>query len=302
MDIILYGAGKIGRSLVNTSLRNKVAYFCDANLAGTNVEGIEVISFEELKKIASNYEVVIAIKNKDYRNEISSLLDINSISYFFYEDLDESKYAGELDYWKMRFEKEGESFENQFYKRLMLAIANEESDDFWKDKIVVDFGCGPRGSLYWTNTPRVSIGVDVLMPQYLECFGRDMIRHNMFYITSDERYVPIPDKSVDYLLTINSLDHVRNLKEICDELVRILKQGGTLIASFNLFEEATECEPQSFTEEILKDNLLTYFDIISYRIGKKDENNTYKYMMEGNFIEKADGSFPCILWVRATKK
>ena len=49
-SIILYGAGTVGRRIANTSLRSKVAFFCDSSLAGETVEGIKVISVEELKK------------------------------------------------------------------------------------------------------------------------------------------------------------------------------------------------------------------------------------------------------------
>ena len=236
------------------------------------------------------------------KEEIHALLESSDIAYKDCDAIDEVKYASELGYWKKRFDNEGGGFGNFFYKQLMPAIANEDTDDFMKDKIVADFGCGPRGSLAWTDKPNVKAGIDVLTQQYFAEFGSEMLRHNMFYITCDERYIPLPNESVDVLFTINALDHVRNLKEMCYELVRIVKKGGLLLASFNLFEPATACEPQTLNEDKLKNCLLDYFDIETYRIAKKDNSDTYKCMVGKEYLEKPDGSFPCILWVRARKK
>ena len=59
------------------------------------------------------------------------------------------KNGGELSYWKSRFEIDNGQFKNSHYKRLMLGMANEQTDGLVKGKIVADFGCGPRGSLTW---------------------------------------------------------------------------------------------------------------------------------------------------------
>lgn len=110
----------------------------------------------------------------------------------------------------------------------------------------------------------MKIGIDVLSAEYLNEFGEEMISHNMIYVTSNENKIPIPSGFVDYVITINSLDHVMNLDEITRELLRILKPQGTLIASFNLNEPYVEHEPQTLTEEILQEKLLDNFDIESY--------------------------------------
>ena len=55
------------------------------------------------------------------------------------------KHIYEHFYWKMGFKKYGEVLENDRYEPIMLAMAEEENDDFLSGKIVADFGCGPRG-------------------------------------------------------------------------------------------------------------------------------------------------------------
>ena len=83
----------------------------------------------------------------------------------------------------------------------------------------------------------------------------------MIYVQSSENVIPISTNYVDYLITINSLDHVYNLDLIAKELKRILKPNGILLAGFNLNEPETECEPQTLTIEKLKNELLNEFKI-----------------------------------------
>ena len=302
MDKILFGAGKIGRALKKTI--HGIVYYCDNSLFGQEIDGIKVLSFEELKSVLGEreYEVIISVLDEVASNEISNLLESNGISYKKITELDELKYVEELDYWKNCFDEEANYFNNNFYSRLMLSIAGEKDDIFLKDKIVADFGCGPRGSLTWMKAPRVKIGIDVLATEDTKNFDKNIVKQDMIYVTSTEQCIPMPDSSVECLITINALDHVRDLDVMCSELLRILKKGGIFLGSFNLFEKATECEPQTLTEDILKQNLLDYISIEKYHIAKKDDEDTYKYMNMGEYLDEVNGEFPCVLWVRGVKK
>jgi len=51
-----------------------------------------------------------------------------------------NKYNTELDYWENTFRNENRKFNNSFYKKIMLAMAQEPDDQFLHDKIVADFG------------------------------------------------------------------------------------------------------------------------------------------------------------------
>ncbi len=302
MGKILFGAGEIGKGIVANNVLDDVSFFCDNNHSGEIVEGIRVLSFDELLSIYSDYEVILTVKNEGARDEIQRLLEANTIPYKDIFDIDEIKYAGELDYWKEVFKKQNGQFANNHYQNLMLSIAEEDNDDFLKGKIVADFGCGPRGSLQWMSSPAMKIGIDVLAQSYFENFGSSMLEHEMVYVTSTEKYIPLPTDSVDCLITINSLDHVRNLEIICLELLRILKTGGIFLASFNLNEPITECEPQTLTEGKLKDCLLKYFDVQTYRMAKKDETNGYENMFSEKYLEVSEDGTPTILWIRAVKR
>lgn len=263
MRKILFGAGKTGLSSLRY-FKDDVAYFCDNNKAGQTIQGIKVLPFDDLKNLSGRYDVVISISDPKAMEEVRKQLDENNISYSEIGDFDGIKYCGELEYWEKQYKNEKGLLKNDFYESLMLSIAEEPDDSFLADMVVADFGCGPRGSLAWMQSPRAKMGIDVLAADYARSFGDNIARHGMFYITCTEHVIPIPDKSIDCLITINSLDHVRNLKTMCDEMLRILKPEGLFLGSFNLFEPKTECEPQTFNEKILHYYLLDYFNINSY--------------------------------------
>ena len=301
MKKILFGAGKIGQDLLREGKISDVAYFCDNYKFGKKVLGIEVINFEQLLVKHNKYQVILTVIQENAKQEIKKMLEDNNIPYTDYIDLDEIKYASEYGYWEMVFEREKRHFNNSHYKELILGIAGEKNDDFLNGKVVADFGCGPRGSLAWMERPAVKIGIDVLSQYYFEKFGDDMVKHGMIYVTSTEKHIPLPTNSVDCLLSINSLDHVRYLKEISDEMLRIMKKGGLLLCSFNLNEPKTECEPQTLNEELLNDILLDNFRITSYKIAKKDYEETYKNMMDGKYVDRVKEDEAYILWVAGYK-
>jgi SAM-dependent methyltransferase len=178
-----------------------------------------------------------------------------------------NKYKHELAYWKRMFVNENRTLLNSWYEREMLALAKEVDQSFIKDKVVADFGCGPRGSLCWATEAQERIGIDVLVEEYHRCF---LIKnHNINYAKSEEEKIPLPDEHVDILFTVNSLDHVDNFPKMCEEITRIIKRGGILFGSFNLNEKPTDCEPQTLNDIKLNDFLLDKYDIQSYEIVEK---------------------------------
>lgn len=212
------------------------------------------------------------------------------------------KYKQEYAYWLNRFTKEGGKLDNAHYEHRMLRMAEEENDEFMRDKIVADFGCGPRGSLSWTKTPMLRIGIDILATVYLQSFGQCMLEHDMTYITSTERIIPLQSSLVDVMFTLNALDHVDDLECMSKEILRVLKPGGLFVGSLNLNEPATPCEPQTLTEDIIKQNLLRHLNISSYRLAKIHPKNPYKFLYENKLSTFCEEDEPYILWVKGTKK
>lgn len=213
------------------------------------------------------------------------------------------KYHSALNFWKSRIKQDNGIFKNSHFRRIMLEMAQENDENFLKGKIVADFGCGPRGSLVWASSALMRIGIDVLADVYAEHFKDNIISHGMIYVTSTETVIPLSSNYVDVLYTLNAIDHVDDFKMMSEEVIRIIKIGGELIASFNLEEPPTRTEPQTLSEEIIKKYLLNYFEIKSYRVAHRapDTNErVYDRCIEGDAsYKKGEKGF---LWVRAIKR
>jgi SAM-dependent methyltransferase len=211
------------------------------------------------------------------------------------------KEMAEMRFWRSRHRIDGGCFENGHYERLMLAVAGEPDSAWLTGTVVADFGCGPRGSLVWVSEAAVRIGIDVLAARYATEFPDDIRSHGMVYVTSTERVIPLPSESVDVLFTVNALDHVAELEAMCDELLRILRPGGLLVASLNLDEPPAPSEPQRLTEDVLSSLLLSRLEVESYRTADRPaQGDAYEPFYEGR-LGRTPGE-PGFLWVRARKR
>ena len=204
------------------------------------------------------------------------------------------KYKEEIEFWEQCWRDENGHFENDHYEKILLAMAGEPDDGFLAGKTVADFGCGPRGSLCWITRARLKIGIDVLTEQYAEF---DIASHDMVYVKSTERAIPLASHYVDVLFTLNAMDHVSHFSQMSAEILRILKPGGLFIGSFNLDDPPTFSEPQMLTETRVRNELLRHLDVECYRVAAKGKTGA-------RYIHFFDGSEPPIsgsrfLWVRA---
>ena len=210
------------------------------------------------------------------------------------------KHDAELAFWRSRFTIDEGKFGNSGYERLLLAMAEESSDDFLSGKIVADFGCGPRGSLVWASSALLRIGIDVLADRYADEFTDNIVSHGMIYLKSTENVIPLPSDFVDVMFTLNSMDHVDNFPVMCKEIFRVLKPGGEFIGSFNLEEPRSSCEPQQLNERTIKENLLNYLEVQSYRIAKKGpKENPYAPFFDG--VMSYELGQEGYLWVKGRK-
>ncbi len=210
------------------------------------------------------------------------------------------KYDAELNFWRSRFKIDEGKFSNSHYERLLLAMAEEPNDDFLSGKIVADFGCGPRGSLVWASSAFLRIGIDVLADRYADEFTDNIVSHGMIYLKCTENVIPLPSDFIDIMFTLNAMDHVDNFPATCKEVVRVLKPGGQFVGSFNLEEPRSTCEPQQLNEWIIKENLLNYLEVQSYRITQKGPKEDLYAPFFGRALSYDLGQ-EGYLWVRARK-
>ncbi len=212
-----------------------------------------------------------------------------------------SKNDAELSFWKSRHAIDGGRFSNAHYKSMMLAMAGEHDQQFLSDRVVADFGCGPRGSLVWADAALLRIGIDVLADRYADAFPEDITSHRMIYVKATEQIIPLPSGSVDVVFTLNAMDHVNDFPQMCREVRRVLKPGGLFIGSFNLGEPPSPCEPQQLDEATVEAHMLAGFEIQRHVVsGMPAEGGRYDALLRGEALPMAPGS-EGTLWVRARK-
>lgn len=165
----------------------------------------------------------------------------------------ELKEEFQLAYWQRRFQEDGGRFKNDFYRQKYLSAGNIPDEEFFRGRIVMDVGCGPRGSLEWLTTARLRIGLDPLARHYGP-FGIFKL-HTMAYLVGVAERMPLPDDSVDIIITVNALDHVEDLFASMKELRRVLRPGGWLFGSINLNHRPTQSEPWCITTALLEEQL-----------------------------------------------
>jgi hypothetical protein len=75
------------------------------------------------------------------------------------------KTQSELRYWKNRKKEEGE-FSNNHYPFFYTTHFDFTINDY-RNKRILDIGCGPRGSLEWAQHASERVGLDPLADKYL---------------------------------------------------------------------------------------------------------------------------------------
>jgi ubiquinone/menaquinone biosynthesis C-methylase UbiE len=210
-----------------------------------------------------------------------------------------TKQKAELIFWEQHFLAHGGEPETEYYRKFMMDMGGIEEESFFSDKICLDVGCGPRGSLTWLKNARAAIGIDPLADQYMRL---GIGSHKMIYLSASAERLPLPSHYVDVVFSMNSLDHVDNLAEVCSEIRRVLKPGGYFIGSLNLDEAKTLAEPYPLTEELLQNHLFCGWEREFYKIRPKpkDEkgNVTYRYFYEDCPDKILNASGPRALWCR----
>jgi SAM-dependent methyltransferase len=209
------------------------------------------------------------------------------------------KHEAELSFWDDYVAQTGPEAETEYYQRFMLAMGNISDAGFFKDKVCLDIGCGPKGSLTWLRDARAAIGIDPLAEQYRR-FGID--RHPMLYLACGVESIPLTTAYADVIFSMNSLDHVDDLPRACAEIRRVLGPGGHFIASLNLDEPPTVEEPWTLTESWLAEHLFRGWEQEYYAVRPRLDDprhfGPYRYFFEPVPEELENWSGPRALWCR----
>lgn len=148
------------------------------------------------------------------------------------------KQANELHYWRRRKNTEG-ILSNAHYKHFYTTHFGL-AESFYENKVILDIGCGPRGSLEWADMASRRIGLDPLAAEYRK-LGADL--HQMEYISSPAETIPLGDSACDVVFSFNSLDHVESVERVVAEIKRIVRVGGLFLLLVEINHPPTSCEP-----------------------------------------------------------
>jgi SAM-dependent methyltransferase len=194
------------------------------------------------------------------------------------------KGDAEFEFWLKIRDDAGGALENSYYEQLFTDQFGL-SREFFAGKRILDIGCGPRGSLEWATEAARRVGLDPLADRYRD-LGID--EHAMEYWSAPAESIPVPDESFDIVSSLNSLDHVDDLRRTLDEITRILVPGGSFLVEVEFGHRPTDTEPieipSDFVEslqptfEVLLNNRFAavperihsaYVDAIRYEEGKR---------------------------------
>ena len=202
------------------------------------------------------------------------------------------KSQSELLYWRKRKKEEGE-FSNHHYPFFYTTHFGYSIDDY-KNKRVLDIGCGPRGSLEWAHNAAERVGLDPLADKYLKLGANE---HKMQYVASGSENIPFPDSYFDIVCSFNSLDHVESVEKSIQEIKRVIKPGGRFLLLVEINHEPTNCEPHELKPDIVESFKPEFeYDSISVYSGK--EGGLYK-SIENSSPVKYPWSYDHTGWLSA---
>jgi SAM-dependent methyltransferase len=150
----------------------------------------------------------------------------------------------ELDFWRRRPDLICDHQREWVYTRCFGVDRG-----WYREKRILDVGCGPRGSLDWATDAAARVGLDPLADEYL-ALGVDA--GAMEYVRGVAERMPFPTDSFEVVASINALDHVDDVRRAAAEMVRVLRPGGLLLLATELNHRARLTEPQTFGWEVVE--------------------------------------------------
>lgn len=185
----------------------------------------------------------------------------------------------ELAYWRGRKKAEG-SLSNVHYRHFYTEHFGL-SDEFYRGKVILDVGCGPRGSLEWAAMAGRRIGVDPLAREYLR-LGAD--RHQMEYLCAPAEKIPLGDAECDVVFSFNSLDHVENVERTLAEIKRVVRPGGLFLLLVEVNHAPTQCEPHALAPRTVVEALRPEFSCENLQVYRRLDGGMYHSVLAGELF------------------
>lgn len=98
-------------------------------------------------------------------------------------------------------------------------------------KDVLDIASGEGyGANLLANTAKSVTGVDI-SPEAIQHAKAKYRKHNLTFITGDCRQIPLPDASIDVVISFETVEHILEQEEFITETKRVLRPEGILLIS-----------------------------------------------------------------------
>lgn len=124
-------------------------------------------------------------------------------------------------------EKYGEKDYLELYdKKALIDLKKLQIDGNFKNKTVVDIGCGLKGVLGVIKAKR-KIGIDPSITDELK--KKINLPEDIEYLSDKAESISLEDESVHVVFMINTFNHVQDPKKVLSEINRILKKEGLLL-------------------------------------------------------------------------
>lgn len=164
----------------------------------------------------------------------------------FHGDKLGEKGVEELKFWT-RFKLEHGLLGNGHFKPAFTTHFGLD-DESYRNKRILDIGCGPQGSLEWADMASERVCLDPLA-SYYGLLGIN--EHKAQYITSPSEQIPFPDEYFNVVTSFNSLDHVDDLDKTISEIIRVIASGGLFLLLTDVNHPPTATEPISYSWDIV---------------------------------------------------
>jgi len=149
-------------------------------------------------------------------------------------------------------------------------------NDYFTGKRVMNIGPGLVGFLEACGAS-LGIAVEPLARAFQER-GLLLPSRHVIYLAVGAESLPLPDGSVDIVLSRNNLDHVNAPELVVKEVHRLLCSSGIFLLIVHLEDEPSPTEPHAFNEDKLHE-LLEEFKPVSERVetmeGRTEAGETF---------------------------
>jgi SAM-dependent methyltransferase len=100
-----------------------------------------------------------------------------------------------------------------------------------RDKDVLDVASGEAyGTAMLSQVAQPAVGVEIDAATVAHA-QRSYSRNNLRFLCGDARAIPLPDKSVDVVISFETLEHLAEHEIFLHEIKRVLRPGGLAVIS-----------------------------------------------------------------------